>query len=122
METKIKSFLIVLGFEVNIQGLPKLKEVMKKYYSQALLFHSDSRIGGDTVKFQKLEKAIRVVGEFINGNSANCSDEDEEDLLAKDLFSDIISQFNQTKENKNWLIFISITNIINVIIKLIDFN
>ena len=88
----------ILGFNENINVLPKIKDVMKQYYKWALKAHPD-KPGGSKEKFQKLEEALRIVGDYINKNYSEEKDDPEENL-AKELFTDIFSQFNTKKENK----------------------
>ena len=97
MNAEIKAMLKILGFEDNINKLPKMKEAMKKYYKEALKCHPDK--GGSKEKFQKLEEAMRIVGEYINAKST-VDKNDPEENIAKDLFEDIFSKFNTKKENK----------------------
>ena len=92
----IKTMLLILGFE-NIIKLPKIKDVMKKYYKLALKTHPD-KPGGSKEEFQKLEEALRVAGDYITKNTVE--KDDPEESLAKDLFIDMFSQFNTKKENK----------------------
>ena len=56
MNQQILSKLIILGFDENIKVLPKMKEVMKRYYKLALKTHPD-KPGGNKEKFQVLEEA-----------------------------------------------------------------
>ena len=97
MKEQIKAMLIILGFDENINELPKIKEVMKKYYKAALKVHPDK--GGSKEKFQELEEAVRVVGEYIKAKGTVDKD-DPEDIIARDLYEDIFSKFNTKKENK----------------------
>ena len=70
---------------------------MNKYYKAALKAHPDK--GGSTEKFQELEEAVRIVGEYIKASGSVHKDDPEENI-AKDLFEDIFSKFNTKKENK----------------------
>ena len=96
MNETIVAMLLVLGFN-EVSKLPKIKDVMKKYYKLALKTHPD-KPGGSKEKFQKIEEAFRIVGDYIMKNTVE--NDDPEECLAKDLFKDIFSQFNTTKENK----------------------
>ena len=67
MNETIVAMLLVLGFN-EVSKLPKIKDVMKKYYKLALKTHPD-KPGGSNEKFQKIEEAFRIVGDYIMKNT-----------------------------------------------------
>ena len=60
MNDKIRAFLVTLGFDKNIKELPKMREVMKKFYKLCLKTHPD-KPGGSKEEFQKIEEAVKWV-------------------------------------------------------------
>ena len=65
MDENIKKMLIALGFDENIEELPKLKERMKQNYKLPLKVHP-YKSGCNTEKFKIIEEAVRVVIDYIN--------------------------------------------------------
>ena len=75
----MKKYLVILGFkEEEIKEMPKMK--------------TDK--GGKKEDFQKLQDALKIVGDMINDVSKN---EDDEELFVRKMFKD----FNFEKENMN---------------------
>ena len=95
MDQNTRSFLIILGFEEDIKG--KNKCSYEKILQNVLLLHPDNPVG-DTKKFQKLEEAMRNVGKLMKKKMESYfyGNDDEEELLASDIYNYIFSQFNTT--------------------------
>ena len=91
----MKKYLIILGFkEEDISDVPKMKTVLMYWRREARRCHPDK--GGLKEDFQRLQDALKKVGDMINGMSKN--DDDEEELFARNVFK----EFNLEKENTNY--------------------
>ena len=96
MDSEMKKFLIILGFQEDIQEVPKMKTVLKMWRKAARLCHPDK--GGNKEEFQKVQDAYEKVGEMINDSTKyDQKDDDEEEAFARKVFE----EFNSKKENSN---------------------
>ena len=76
--------LKVLGFEINC--LPKMKELRKRYLELSLVRHPDKENGSDEA-FQILLNAYIDIGKLIE-NSKNCDIDDKEENVARKEFKE----------------------------------
>ena len=60
-----KKNLIILGFESDINEIPKMKTVLQMWRKRAKVCHPDKE-GGVKEEFQKLQVALEKAGEMIN--------------------------------------------------------
>ena len=98
MDTEMKKYLVIIGFEEDIEEIPKLKTVLKMWRKSARICHPDK--GGEKSKFQELQDALENIIEMIKQlkkNKLEDDDTDEEELFAMKLFN----EFNCKKENSN---------------------
>ena len=92
----MKKYLIILGFNEDIEEMPKMSTVLKNWRRMTRILHPDK--GGKKEDFQTLQDALEKVGNAINELSEDTSvQEDEEELFSKKVFN----QFNFQKENSN---------------------
>ena len=98
MDTEMKKYLVIIGFEEDIEEIPKLKTVLKMWRKSTRICHPDKR--GEKSKFQELQDALEKIIEMIKElkqNKLEDDDTDEEELFAMKLFN----EFNCKKENSN---------------------
>ena len=78
MDIKVKEALGILGFE-NLETLPKLKDIRKRFMKLSLLHHPDKNNGSKEAKskFQEILKAYETAGRVLQ--DTNYDDDDHED-------------------------------------------
>ena len=64
MDPESKKNLIILGFESDINEIPKMKIVLKMWRKRAKVCHPDKE-GGMKEEFQKLQEALKKAGDII---------------------------------------------------------
>ena len=97
MDPKVIEALLILGFSLeDIQVLPRMKDIQKRYYKFAKIRHPDMN-RGDTALFQELLNAYHVAGDAAKGVKPDIHD--HEDIVARKMFS----QFQFTWKTFNLL-------------------
>ena len=66
MDSELRKYLIILGFNEEIKEVPKMALVIKMWRKAALLCHPDK--GGARADFQRLQEAFKKVGDLICDN------------------------------------------------------
>ena len=76
MNSELKKYLVILGFkEDDLKEVPKMKTVLMFWRREARRSHPDK--GGIKEDFQKLQDALKRVGDMINEMCQNADDEEE---------------------------------------------
>ena len=78
MDTEMKKYLVIIGFEEDIEEVPKMKTVLKMWRQSARIGHPDK--GGEKSKFQELQDALEKIIEIIKFNEFNCKKENSNSL------------------------------------------
>ena len=92
MDPESKKNLIILGFESDINEIPKMKIVLKMWRKRAKVCHPDKE-GGMKEEFQKLQEALKKAGDIIK----RMTKVDEEEICSRKVFD----KFNFQKENSS---------------------
>ena len=93
MDTEFWTFLRVLGFQEEVSGCPKMKDVVKMFRRTALKKHPD-KPGGSTQEFQQLQEAFRKAGQYLENAKMQKNvvekeeEEDVEESAARKLFKE----------------------------------
>ena len=88
----LKAALEILGFKD--EKVPKMKHIEKKYHKLAMVHHPDK--GGDENYFKSITEAYRIVGEYLEEEVLDESDDFEEEIARKTFKS---FNFSNIKEN-----------------------
>lgn len=88
----LKAALEILGFKD--EKVPKMKHFEKKYHKLAMVHHPDK--GGDENYFKSITEAYRIVGEYLEEEVLDESDDFEEEIARKTFKS---FNFSNIKEN-----------------------
>ena len=93
MDSEFWTFLRVLGFQEEVSGCPKMKDVVKMFRRTALKKHPD-KPGGSTQEFQQLQEAFRKAGQYLENAKLQKNivekeeEEDVEESAARKLFKE----------------------------------